>query len=214
MALVMVPADEVHRVAEVVPVGAAVTGFTPVPVPGAVQGLGVAVGAGRTLPGNKAQQLGARRAGVGLEAGFLVDGGHQNRHRHAELFFAALGGLVPVVEPAAFLVEHRANVVDVGGRGGAAPQCQNQSQNCGTHGRPRGLGLSHGSGLRERCKQWLTGPGLVGPGLVGAGPARERQARPLASCRELCSLSRARPAPTRAPFQGLGPFPALFSLRA
>jgi hypothetical protein len=45
-AFVRIPADEIDRIAEIIPVRAASAGVVAIPVPGAVQRLGVAVGGG------------------------------------------------------------------------------------------------------------------------------------------------------------------------
>src|SRR5699024_9098460 len=78
-----VPADEIDRVGEGVPIGPAVAGCLLVPVPGAVQGLGVAVGGTDPGPRDDPEQVIARRNGIRNEAGLLVNNRHLHRNGRA-----------------------------------------------------------------------------------------------------------------------------------
>ena len=68
MTLVVIPTHNAHRVLEITPVHIMAGGGVLVPLPGGIQRLGIAVGGGRSLPGDKTQQLGAGRLGPGIKA--------------------------------------------------------------------------------------------------------------------------------------------------
>src|ERR1700712_3827864 len=90
VAFSMIPADEIDRVGKVGAACGPVTGLALVSRPGAIERLGIAISAGGAGAGDESQKLGARRARIGIEAGFGVDGGHQDRNRNAVLAFGAV----------------------------------------------------------------------------------------------------------------------------
>src|SRR5438552_1831114 len=112
----MIPADEIDGVGETAAPRRPVAGFHLILRPGAVQRLRVAGSAGDMLPGNEAEQLGARWSGVALEAGFLAHRRHQHRNGNAVFLLGTLGSGLPVVKPAVILVEDGADIVDMAGR--------------------------------------------------------------------------------------------------
>jgi len=67
VAPITVPADEVHHVPEIIPVGTPVPGIPDIDLPGFLQGLGVTIGGRGTGPGNKAEEFGPGGNGVGLK---------------------------------------------------------------------------------------------------------------------------------------------------
>gem|GEM_PF-3868395 len=70
----VVPADEIDRVGEVRPPRRPVPGLRLIMVPRSVERLRIAVGGRRPRPGNEAEQFGAGRPRVGLEAGSSPSG--------------------------------------------------------------------------------------------------------------------------------------------
>src|SRR5690606_19837889 len=75
VALVVVPADEADRVAEIGAARRPAARLALVACPGAVERLRKAERARLPLPGNEAEELGARRACVVPEAGLRIDRG-------------------------------------------------------------------------------------------------------------------------------------------
>ncbi len=120
--LAVIPADEIDRIGEAGAARGEVAALALVLRPGAVQRLGKAGGARRPLPRDEAEQRGARRLGVRLEAGFLAHRRHQHVNGDAVFGFRALCRRLPVVHPPVALVEDGADVVYVPRRGGAGRQ--------------------------------------------------------------------------------------------
>src|SRR5690606_16682427 len=112
LAVLVVPADEVHGVGEVGAAGAAVASGALVLFPGAVHRLRVAQRGGRPGSGGDAGPGLARRPGVRAKAGFLVDEGHRHVHRQAPAFLRPLSRPVP----AAVFLEYAAQVTGVARR--------------------------------------------------------------------------------------------------
>ena len=113
IALIVIPANEMDSVREIGARCSPATGFPLVTIPRAVQRLGIAIGAGSPLPRYDPENLGPWRAGIGLEAGFGIDCGHQNRNRHAEFARNPRGSRLPVIEPTVALIEDRTHIVDL-----------------------------------------------------------------------------------------------------
>lgn len=68
IALIVIPADKVDRVAEVAARGGPATSLTLIAIPGSVQCLRIAIGARSTFPRDKAKQLGTRWTSIRAES--------------------------------------------------------------------------------------------------------------------------------------------------
>ncbi len=87
-----VPAHEIGGIAHPVPLGATPPGGFAILVPGAVQGLAVAIGAAPPAHGNHPQDIAERRARIGAVFAFLVNDRHLNMGRHAPFSFGRAEG--------------------------------------------------------------------------------------------------------------------------
>lgn len=128
-----IPADEIHRIIKLIAVGAPIARRSGVALPSAVQRLTIAIGGRRAGAGNETEIPGARRLGVSLKRGFLMD----NRQQHRQRYAPTPTGRPGVGEPVAILGENGAGIVDIAGwRGGAGNQQQHaarQAQNPEPH---------------------------------------------------------------------------------
>ncbi len=106
-----IPADKVDSIIKVVPIGTAVTGFFLVPLPGAVQYLGIAEGRRATWAGNKPKESFSGWFGVMGEFGLLMDDGKLDVYGQFPLFL----NLAHTVIPAIFIGKDGAGVVDIAG---------------------------------------------------------------------------------------------------
>ena len=176
----VVPADEIQRIPDVITGDETAAGIPPVVLPGVVGGLGVSVGAGGTGPGDHPEQLVPVRPGAGSVTRFLVDEGHAHRNRHAPALLGSPGMLIP----ASFLFEDGAEVVGAARRLAGAGMEKSQQNGAQKGDQAR---IQQASGLNRAVHGFPPAPPST--------PPRPSPARPASPHGQACCPHPGRPPP-------------------
>jgi len=117
LALVIVPADKINGVTEVIPIRIVITAILPVGIPGRIQRLGIPVGRRGAGARKNPQKTVPGRLRFSIETGFLVYDCHHHRNGRSPALRRLFGPFIP----AAFFRKNRADIFLVLGRRGSAP---------------------------------------------------------------------------------------------